>query len=191
MQELKDSHTQLILDFERPERPELIETNFCHPLVQEELRTIRGRTPGAYHRYGSFQWTRAIKGLCVLMLLECAHGESQQGPLRSPALSGGRGTPAASLNDALHKQVAWLIDMFGIDYQGIPLARRLIDRSNPGMKRPGVVALALNQSFLPVARINIRLEGCNIKETEQFSTMAKQIEQDYYGIVTMREVGNG
>jgi hypothetical protein len=41
-------------------------TKFIHPLIGRELKTIRGKSNGAYTDFGSFQWTKAVKAISIL-----------------------------------------------------------------------------------------------------------------------------
>lgn len=89
---------------------------------------------------GTFRWSRGVRAMSILMLrsfLACLDSTVE------PRLSGGSGSIAATLDSALSKEPAWLIDSFGVFPGGMPVSRRLFARSNPGRKRIGPVAVSL------------------------------------------------
>ena len=116
---------RLALYFEDPESPELLETHFSHRLLEEEKRTIRGKTRGAFYGYGSFTWSRAVKALCLLLLNTKVNGETAK-----PGLLGGKGTLASSLDYSINKEPCWTHEMFGCLTNGEAFLKRLLKRSN-------------------------------------------------------------
>ena len=137
---------------------ELVETLFCHPAFGEPLKCVRGKTSGAYHGAGVFQWTTAVKALSLLMLKGVAYS-TKKSDLCLPILKGSNGSLASSLDDALHKTPSWLTDMFGTDSRGQPLVRRVFLRTNPGRRRPGCTMVSINERFLPLEGISVFWEG--------------------------------
>lgn len=163
---------------------ELIETRFAHTLVPEPRRSIRGKSGGAYVHCGSFQWTSAVKGLALLFLKAAA---DRLGGFESlTPLSGCRGSLAASLDYAIAKEPEWIIDVFGADSKGTPIIRRLVRITNPNQKRPGPVALCLNQSFLPSAAISITVAGIEVQSLEAINRMIGKIETEHNQALALR-----
>ncbi len=119
-----------------------------------EYITVRGKTPGAYRGAGCFQWTPAVKAMCVLFIQALARS-FEDVYIPEPTLSGRRGSLAASLDYAIDKGPLWLCDMFGLDMSGRTNLRWLILRTNSGNKRPGPVCLSLNESILSPENIKV------------------------------------
>ena len=145
---------KLVLHFVGDQQIELFETLFTHPVVGEERRCIRGKRSGAYRGYSTFQWTKAVQALSLLMVEACIRSHA---PSNAPLLTGGTGSFASSLDYAIDKQTTWLFDMFGWDSKGGGLSRRLFIRSNPGQRLPGPVALSLNLISIGYQEIEILL----------------------------------
>lgn len=135
---------------------QLIETTFQHELLPQPLHCIRGKIAGAYAEAGTFQWTRAVKALVLVMVRAYLY---EQHLWRDGALSGGldraksdlygyRGSLAASLDASISKSPCWLAEMFGTDARGLCLVERLLSRSNSGLRRPGPIAVSLNRRFI-------------------------------------------
>ena len=151
---------------------QLLETRFFHATNFSEIRTVRGKTGGAFSTLPSFQWTLAVRALATLLVGSYV---TQSCSPHSPAfvLSGEQGSPAASLDFAITKGPFWIRDMFGVDASGRPLARRLINRTNSERKRPGPVLLSLNANFLNPQHIHLyTLEG----EVRSVTDMATLLE---------------
>jgi hypothetical protein len=146
---------QLELYFESAaQRTELTKTRFIHPLLSAERVAVRGKMAGAIFESGTFQWTKGVQALARLLIAALAASGAGDADL-----GGTRGSLAAALDEAVHKGSLWLIDMFGMDGSGVALAKRLLLRSNPGLRRPGPVCLSLNRTFLPPAKISVILNG--------------------------------
>jgi hypothetical protein len=128
-----------------------------------EFTAVRGKTSGAYRSTGSFQWTPAVKAVCVLFLQSLVCG-SVEPRTTGPLMSGRRGSLASSLDYAIDKEPQWLCDMFGLDQSGKTNLRRLVSRTNPGGKRPGPVSLSLNESILPTDNIVVLLDSMPIHD---------------------------
>lgn len=154
---------RLVMHFVGEDRVELFETHFEHPLVGTERRLIRGKRSGAYRGYSTFQWTRAVQALSVLMVEARRCGAVGRGV---PRLMGGKGSLASSLDYAIDKQTTWLHDMFGWDESGRGYSRRLFSRTNPGQRNMGPVAVGLNQFCLEFGDIEIMLNGALVSTAE-------------------------
>ncbi len=138
---------------------ELIETMFTHPSIGEERRCIRGKRSGAYRGCSTFQWTKAVQALALLMV-EAAIRKFE--PSHAPLLVGRTGSLASSLDYAIDKQTSWLYEMFGWDSKGVGLSRKLLLRSNPGQRMQAPVAISMNLNYLEPANITIMFEYAEV-----------------------------
>jgi hypothetical protein len=93
----------------------------------------------------------------------------------TPPLAGGRGSFAASLDYAIAKEPEWIVDVFGTDSRGTPVLRRLVQITNSNQKRPGPVAVSLNQNFLPVSAVKVSVAGVEEKSCEAIESLIRQI----------------
>ena len=169
--------TGLELCFLGGDRPELSESRFTHPCLERPRCCVRGKQPGVFLECGTFQWTRAVRAMCLL-ILRCKAGTGGTGDgLRcGHVLSGGAGTPAVSLDDALHKQTGWLQDMFGLDGEGRPLGPRLFLRSSSGRRgRSAPVSVMLNPCFIDIGDIDVRRDGRLLEAGGDFAALAESI----------------
>jgi hypothetical protein len=140
-------------------------TNYC----------VRGKSAGAYRGAGSFQWTSAVKALCIMFLSSVEDPDGVH-------LSGSAGSLAASLDYAITKQPIWLTDMFGTDSDGVCTIRRFVFRTNSERKRPGPVSLRVNSSYLPVGSIEIVADGMVVQDRSEIVRLKKALlEGDFAG----------
>ncbi|RIL07274.1 MAG: hypothetical protein DCC75_10145 [Proteobacteria bacterium] len=142
---------------------------FEHMLLPGPLHALRGKGFDLNSGEGSFQWSAALQGLCLLLLGARINlgGDA--------SISGQRGSPASSLDYALTKGTSWLRDLFGSDSRGNLLAQRLIKRSNTECKKGGEVKLALNQEFLSRSNVRIYLNGKRIDSEEKLLEIERAI----------------
>lgn len=160
----------LELHFSRDQGVALEKVYFSHPLIGGMRFSVRGKLGGAYGNALTFQWTPAVQALMLLALDEKTASEDQ------PAiLSGGAGSAAASLDYAIGKQPAWLLDMFGVDSQGHAVIRRLIRRTNPERKRGGDVLLSLNPNQLRREQIRLFVNGVEIDAITEVRQLREEI----------------
>ncbi|MFN8390324.1 MAG: hypothetical protein U0136_08550 [Bdellovibrionota bacterium] len=167
----------LQLWFTDEERPELLKAQFESSHTSGPIISVRGKTPGAYRRGdATFQWTQAVQALCIFFL-RCAEGHARgRHDTLEPVLSGDAGSPAASLDYAIGKPPAWLIEMFGESRAGEPYVRRVVARTNPERKRGGDVELSLNHAALPPHSIRI-FRGKSLAQTSvELSNLCERIE---------------
>lgn len=152
---------------------ELVGTEYCPGKDLPVLRSVRGKTSGAYKGAGSFQWTSAVKALTLLFLraVEDPNGIH---------LSGYGGSLAVSLDYALSKQPVWLCEMFGTDGVGHSIARRFISRTNPERKRPGPVSLSLNQNYLAASMIEVVVDGRVVTDIAEISAARCAVEGEEF-----------
>lgn len=170
----------LHLWFSAAEQISLEKSIFSHPLLGEERKALRGKSAGAYSGYLTFQWSPAVHALAILAVRAAARAEAEtdSGHDNLHILEGEFRSAAASLDYCLGKTPLWLLDMFGIDKSGMALSKRIFNRSNPERKRPGPVAISINENFLKYRDIKIHvngsvLSGANLRE------LASRLEREF------------
>lgn len=152
---------------------ELFETCFIHPTISEERRCVRGKRSGAYRGYSTFQWTKAVQALSLLMVEAAIRAHT---PSRAPLLLGSTGTFASSLDYAIDKQTSWLFDMFGWDTKGSGFSRKLFIRSNPGQRLAAPVALTLNLNCLSLNEVEILVNFQPVSTVEELRLLKARLE---------------
>lgn len=151
-------------------------TTFTHPLLPQDLVTVRGATapPGI----GNFRWSNGVRALSVLLVrhaLLLVTVRSQAELSAEPATIEGTETSlAASLDYALSKQPVWLQDMFGNTRQGTSIAKLLIRRINPDRKRSGPVVLFISNSSLEVI---VRVDGSRVNSAKELQRLVEVLER--------------
>ena len=159
---------------------ELYETVFYHPLVEDECRTIRGKTSGAYRHWGTFQWTKAVKAVCLLAVRTALCYRRHNGKDNVyPVLLGQKTSLAASLDYAITKRPSWMLDMFGVDKKGKPIVQRLFYRNNSNQKRYGPVTVAFNTVILPPESFSIIVNGQQINDIEGLVRLDSLLSSDF------------
>lgn len=118
---------------------------FEHPKLDGPYVTNRG-TVSLGAKQGSFTWSKAVKGISLLFL-RGARANALDPKSSSSQISGATGSLAASLDYAILKKPAWLLDMFGTDSRGEPILREIVQRTNAGRKKPGpvIISVSLNR----------------------------------------------
>jgi hypothetical protein len=168
--------TSLELHFAGNSDVQLIETRFEGPWTKAPTVAIRGKTLGAFKNVGTFQWTSAVRALCVLSIRAVIAKSSHDA---IPAqLSGLRASLAASLDYALSKQPGWVRELCGADTQGDAYMRKLIIRTNPERKRAGPVILALNERVLRAEDIRVFWERKEIRDVGQLGELLRAIDTE-------------
>lgn len=162
---------------------ELIETRFEGPFNKAPLVAIRGKTIGAFKNVGTFQWTSAVRALCVLCIRSAIAGQ-ERSPLIGQ-LSGFKSSLAASLDYALSKQPAWLREVCGTDPQGNAYMRKLIVRTNPERKRPGPVVLGLNERAIQIQDVHIFWERKKLSSKEDLQRLLLEVNTEPENIRTV------
>ncbi len=153
--------------------PELWRTEFLCPLLKEKIVCIRGRTAGVLRQAGSFQWTSGVQALSYLLVSSLASIPEKE----SFALCGFRGSSALALDYSLSKKPLWLLDMFGSDSSGAPIALRMFIRSNPEGKLPGPIMISLNERFFSRQQIKIFLNDSEVLNTVQLTLLAHAVNK--------------
>ena len=131
-------------------------------------QAVRGKLPGALARAGTFQWTKAVRAMTLLLV---RHAAEHYNPTSGGLIYGEADTLASSLDYAISKNTGWLCDMFGSTSLGVCNAARLFSRCNSNRKRPGPVMISVNSNLLRPDQIKIRvhstvLDGAGLRELE-------------------------
>lgn len=134
---------------------------------------IRGKTNGAYRGAGTFQWSSAVRAVACVFLKAKLLADL---PSSEPMLSGEALSLAASLDYAITKQPAWIVDMFGVSSSGQSMARRLFRVTNSHRKRGGPVSISLNIHKCPPACVEVVLDGRTVHDPEQLRDLVNRIE---------------
>jgi len=162
----------LRLSFNGEASPQLNEVIFHSPFDNTRRVSTRARNIPSHLSNASIQWTAGVKALCALLLRVRLFGASAH-------LSGESGSLAASLDYAISKQPAWLVDLFGTNSSGECYVRRLFQRFNPERKRGGPVKIYVNSIYLDKNSIFIaNIEGKELIEAELIR-LASFIDQDF------------
>lgn len=169
--------TQLSLWFTKHNEYVLERSAFYHPLLESELRAVRGKRAGAYQGYNTFQWTPALKAMVILLARTAA--STLRAELNGPILKGCESSPASSFDYSLGKNPNWILDIFGVDKSGNSIARKLFNRTNPERKRGGDVLIAVNQKVLSGRCINFYLDENLCRDAEEIDFLADSIENSW------------
>jgi len=148
------------------------------------LTCVRGKTSGAYRGVGTFQWSSAVRGMACLFLQAKLVDDASR---FEPMLRGGAKSLAASLDYALTKQPAWIVDMFGVSAGGNSLAKRLCNVTNSHRKRGGDVCVSLNPRVCPPNCVEVVLDGRVVDTPEILRTMLASIEDHESAAAALRE----
>jgi hypothetical protein len=161
----------LKLYFVGSEEPALFQTEFVYGL--SKAICVRGKTGGAFTGRGSFHWSSAVRGMCLLAIKTCmaSHGYDED-----PVIFGEQGSLAASLDYALSKETVWLVEIFGTNDEESPNFRRLFKRTNSGRKRLGPVAVSLSKSLQEKGAIEVILNGSALTAEEEFRGLLSTLQ---------------
>ena len=159
--------------FEGIGRLELVRSEFRASGSDTPLVVIRGKTAGAYTRFGSFQWTSGVRAVCAAFM---RYAMSEQNPNVDYCLIGTKGSLAASLDYALSKGPAWIGEMFGSTPGGGLFAKRLFRITNPNRKRPGPVALSVNRTLIQADKIAVVWNNRKVEDPKDLVAILGAIE---------------
>jgi hypothetical protein len=151
---------------------ELLETKFTSTDGQV-VRCVRGKTAGAFRGAGTFHWSSGVRAAAALSL---RHILSEMNASIVNYISGGHSSLASSLDYALCKQPAWLLDMFGVQKNGLATARRLFLVTNPNQKRPGPVTVAISELCLAPSDIRVFYNGHHRADFVELLNILRGIE---------------
>lgn len=161
---------ELILEFTGLQ---LARTSFRHPLLEREIKSVRGKTNGAYSDCGSFQWTKAVRAISVLCVKAKLFARADCNI--SAIIEGENASLASALDYAIDKQPMWLIEMFGADSSGRSISKRLFSRTNPGRKRFGPTAISWNSKFIAQDAIKIFLNGKELNHILELKNLEREL----------------
>ena len=173
--------TSISLYFVDSTDPILVKVHYRGQGTSREILSVRGKTGGAFDTERTFQWTAAVQGLSILLLKKAVSGELSE----EITLSGGQGSVAASLDYALDKQPAWLVDMFGVAADGSTEARKLFRRTNPGRKSKGPVVIGFNKSLVSSVTVTVFLNDSQLTDhatiTELLELLKHKVGLEAFG----------
>jgi len=164
------THRTLQLYFAGTSKVELFQTRFFPGSPTPPLLSVRGKTSGAYTNAGSLHFSSAVRAMCILCVKLALMSKSASVDTL-PLVLGFRGSLVASLDYALTKQPAWLVDMFGCDVSERPMGQRLFSRANSHLKRPGPVAIGLNTKALAPEDLHIFWNAQRVEDVETLQTL--------------------
>jgi hypothetical protein len=171
-----DNPGLLTLTFHGGARPELYRSEF-HRGDQVKFTCVRGKTAGAIRGAGTFQWTSAVKALALILCKVAAQKfESEIAPV---SISGQNRSLASSLDYAISKQPAWLIEMFGVDSCSNTFLRRVLHRSNPERKLPGPVIISVNPKVITHNNLECWWDGKLLDTKSELMKLIALLESDY------------
>ena len=90
-----------VFHFEGEDAVELVQSEVKLAGDSGKRSCFRGKTPGAYHAEGSFQWTSGVRAVCVAFIKVRLSGFD---PEVDTCVVGDRASMAASLDYALSKR---------------------------------------------------------------------------------------
>lgn len=166
---------ELKLYFKSTPEPELNRIRFSSKKLPYVVEAIRGKHQLVPSSVGVFQWSSAIKALCML-LLKCSKGSDRK---LSAVLIGFKGNPAWHLYRALHERTPWIYDMFGCLKDGTPLLCKLIKATNLRTKYPETVALSLVKGILDSKNIKIYCDGELQQERDQIQGLIQRLQANF------------
>jgi hypothetical protein len=123
------------------------------------------------------RWTRAVQAMSLFFLK--AHGHALSGRGDAFRFEGNRGTPAASLDQALGKDASstWIQDMFSarVDAPHTYLYA-IIERLNPDLKKKSLpFCLELRTNLFPSSKLHIRWNDVEVVAVAQLNQMAEAL----------------
>lgn len=174
----------LWLQFSDGPHSELLATRFQMGETHPVHSCVRGKSAGAFHGHGTFQWSNAVQAMSLLFirakLLELAHQDAG----KSPLLQGRKQSAASSLDMSISAKTLWLSEMFGTDIRGNPHAPRIFSRSNTSLKRPGPVSIGLNPILIHISRIEIRINDQPM-DIPRLSLLQRELSCEFQGCDTV------
>jgi hypothetical protein len=84
-------------------------------------------------------------------------------------LKGEKGSLCRSLDYAISKKPAWIMDLFGVDADGDSQVGRFFWRRNPEGKRPGPSGVTFNTKMISPDKVSICLNGKKLEGRDQLS----------------------
>lgn len=153
--------------------PALDSMRFKSPLTRDvSISAFRGAPVASWSGERWFRWTSAV---CALSYLAVQYREMIHSGSDIPVLQGYGGSMAASLDYALSKKPAWLLDVFGVTSKGDPNALRIFQRRNGCRKLPGPVLIRFNPNIVGPDSIQVHLNGRLLTEPHELRALGAQL----------------
>jgi len=168
------SNSSIALHFSMDDKePALDSMRFTSPLTENvSISAYRGAQIASWTGERCFRWTSAV---CALSYLAVRYREMSKPGSPIPVLEGYGGSMAASLDYALSKKPAWLLDVFGVTQKGDPIALRLFQRRNGCRKLPGPVLIRFNPNMLAPENVQIHLNGRLLTEGHDLEALSTKL----------------
>lgn len=150
------------------------------------ISSTRGALSRDWSSDRCFRWTSAV---CALAYLAVAYRQSSYGgDIEQAFLCGKANSMACSLDYALTKKPGWLMDVFGVDSKGNPLAMRLFDRRNSSRKMPGPVLVRFNPYQLSSEGVVISVNGRIVTSESELSKIKDRLVATWHEKFTRASV---
>jgi hypothetical protein len=164
---------QLTLKFSDAALPELLETQFSCPLLEEEIRGVRAHYPSG--RCISIRWQKSTIALCVLALK--IKFTKSLGTSEVPVLLGTKGSAAHVLANLLYIPKS-PCDIFGYTSNGTPILRRMIVISNGRFENASIpIRVLLRNGVLSnVDSINVVIGERHLQDADQLLNLCAYLE---------------
>jgi hypothetical protein len=147
---------------------------FRHKLAGQEVRQLkRGKVAPTVCGVAPLPWTSAVKAFVQLAiqvaLQRFVDGDNESDPFAF-GLTGDKGSPCRSLDYAISKKPAWVMDLFGANADGCSHVGRFFWRRNPEGKRSGPSSVTLNTKMVSPESISVCVNGKRLEGRDQITT---------------------
>lgn len=153
--------------------------SFRHKLLGAETRRLtRGKFSSTLQGAAPLPWTSAVKGFVRLALQVALQRFVEEQSSSDPfafGLVGEKGSVCRSLDYAISKRPAWLVDLFGSDADGNSNVGRFFHRLNPEGKREGPTAVTLNTNMISPTSISVRVNGAPVGSKDKLGLLLNSI----------------
>ena len=152
---------------------------FRHKLLGQGVRRLtRGKISTTVSGAAPLPWTSAVKAFVQLAiqvaLQRYDNGDTVVDPFHF-GLTGEKGSLCRSLDYAISKKPAWIMDLFGSDADGCSHVGRFFWRRNPEGKRFGPSSVTFNTKMVPPEGVSVRLNGKPVEGKAQLQMVLNSL----------------